>query len=468
MTFQQAENMSRSLTLQLAEFATAVWAADVPTAVISAANNALVDTIGCALGGVAEPVSQITRRTVAELGSPAVLGVWGTGMRASLLDAAFLNGVASHALDFDDNLPSQRGHPSTTVFPAVLAAAAHTSASGRDILAAYAIGLEVSGKLGRAVGPGHYVRGYHATATIGIFGATTAAARILGLNEHQLAQAWGLAASQMSGLLANFGTMAKPFHAGHAARCALASALLVRAGMTASDHIFDGDRSMISTYRGDDATGLAPQLQRLEQPWDILDPGVFVKRWACCLCSHRPLAGVLDLVQKHGIRNEEITAIEIGFPPGTDAGLVDGLPTNGLAGKFSIEYAAAVAVIDGDLTLQSFSDAAFGRDEVHQLMLRVRRYRMPEEPAGSASIGHNYVAITTPRGRFETRVDTLPGSPSNPLSRDELDAKFIGCAEPTLGAEQAAHALKLARALHQQPDCAALLQALTSERDPIS
>jgi 2-methylcitrate dehydratase PrpD len=460
--------MSQPLTLQLAEFAITTRTIDAPAAVINAASNALVDTIGCALGGVVEPVSQITRKMVTELGSPPALGVWGTGMRASLLDAAFLNGVASHALDFDDNLPSQRGHPSTTVFPAALAAAAHTSASGRDILAAYAVGLEVSGKLGRAVGPGHYVRGYHATATIGIFGATTAAARILRLTENQLAQAWGLAASQMSGLLANFGTMAKPFHAGHAARCALASALLVRAGVTASDHIFDGDRSMIATYRGDDAGGLAPQLQRLGQPWDILDPGVFVKRWACCLCSHRPLAGVMDLLQKHAVRAEEITAIDIGFPPGTDAGLVDDLPANGLAGKFSIEYAAAVAILDGDITLHSFSDAAFGRQGVHQLMSRVRRYRMPQEPAGSASIGHNYVAITTPRGRFETRVDTLPGSPSNPLSREELDAKFIGCAEPVLGAEQAAQALELTRALHQQPDCTALLQALTSRRDSTS
>jgi 2-methylcitrate dehydratase PrpD len=450
-------------TEQLARFVMSTYPAEVPSAAIEAAGNALVDTLGCALGGVDEPVCRITRQWVIDSGTVPQAPVWGGAMRASVADAAFLNGIASHALDFDDNLPSQRGHPSTTVFPVALAAAQIASCGGRDLLAAYAIGLEVSGKIGRALGPGHYVRGFHATATVGIFGATAAAARVLGLTHGQLAHAWGLAASQVSGLLANFGTMAKPFHAGHAARCALTSALLARSGFTANPQIFDGPRSMLVTYQGHGATGMPEQLARLGAPWDVLDPGVFVKRWPCCLCSHRPVAGLLELMARHTIDASEIAAIEIGFPPGTDAGLVNGLPATGLAGKFSIEYAAAVAALNGDISLHDFTDATLARAEVRELMHKVRRYAMPEAAAGTASIGHNAVAVTTARGRFTLEVNQLPGSPAQPLSRTALDAKFVDCAQPALGAGRAAAALAAARGFADAPDCSELLGALALE-----
>jgi 2-methylcitrate dehydratase PrpD len=448
-------------THRLAQFVLQTRSADLPEGVIEAAGKALVDTIGCALAGVDEPVCLLARKWVVEMGSAPHACIWGTTLTASWPDAAFLNGIASHALDFDDNLPSQRGHPSTTVFPAIFAAAQSSGQrSGREILAAYAIGVEVSGKLGRAVGPGHYVRGFHATATIGIFGATAAAARLLQLTGSQLAHAWGLAASQMSGLLANFGTMAKPFHAGHAARSALSSAMLAQAGFTANDHIFDGSKSMLSTYRGDGATEMSVQLARLGAPWDVLDPGIFVKRWPCCLCSHRPVAGVLDMLVRHEIRPGDITAIDIGFPPGTDAGLLDGLPQTGLAGKFSVEYAVAIAVLEGDISLRDFTDDMLKRDDVQALMHRVRRYALPDATPGSASIGHNQVSIATTRGTFAQQVNGLPGSPSMPLSGGELDAKFLDCARPTLGETRAIAALQLARDFSEQPNCNALLAAL--------
>ncbi|HEY4067886.1 MAG TPA: MmgE/PrpD family protein [Burkholderiaceae bacterium] len=456
---------SPTLTSRLAAFVIDTPSASLGAALCTLAQAALVDTLGCALAAFEEPVVRIARDSVPDAcGAGLVASVWGDTRgdtrRVAMADAAFVNAIASHALDFDDNMPTLRGHPSTTLVPTVLAVAEACGASGLEAVAAYVLGVEVAGKLGVTMGSGHYVRGWHPTSTVAVYGATAAAARLLGLSAERLATAWAIAASQSAGLTVNFGTMTKPFHAGHAARNAVQAVLLARAGFTAHPAIFDGPRSAIATYRGDDGEPLAPQLDRLGAPWEVEDPGVFVKRWPCCYCSHRPISGLLQLMQRERIGADEVLGIAIGFPPGTDAGLVKAVPRTGLAGKFSIEYTAAAAVTDGDVTLASFTDAALERPDVQALMARVRVHPIEDTKRWSATVGYNDVVIETARGRFAMRVHTTPGSPQTPLSASELDAKFTDCARAALGDAGAAAALRLARDLQGQPDCTELIARL--------
>lgn len=450
-----------TLTQRLAEFAIGTPASRLSSAVRALARNAAIDTVGCALAALNEPVVRIVNKSVTDATTGLSASVWGLGRKVGVADAAFLNAVSSHALDFDDNIPTMRGHPSTTMLPTALAVGEALGASGADVLDAFVIGLEVAGKLGLAFGPGHYTRGWHPTSSVGMFGATAAAVRLLGLSADQMCHAWGIVASQTAGLIANFGTMAKPFHAGHAARCAVQAALLVRDGFAANSAMFDEKpRSVIATYRGEDSLPLAQLIPRLGSPWEIEDPGLFVKLWPCCYCSHRPISGLLQLMRQHAIRPEEVQEIAIGFPPGTDAGLIKQLPTTGLGGKFSIEYTAAALVIDGVVNLETFTDAMFYRPIVHALMEKVRSYTMEDGKRWSSTVGYNDVAIVTARGRLAMRVDETPGSPKVPLPAAQVDAKFLDCASASLPADDAVRALKLLRSLTDLQDCRPLLDCL--------
>jgi 2-methylcitrate dehydratase PrpD len=432
------------LTQKLAQFAIDTRASDVPKEVMEAARDALIDTLGVALVGGLDEVSEIALRYVRDLGAKREASIWGTHVATTMAEAAFVNGIFGHALDFDDVHANVHGHPSTTIVPALLAAGEAAGASGEAVLAAYAVGLEVGGKLGTALGSGHYQRGWHATATTGVFASTAAAARVLGLNVAQLRNAFGLAASQAAGLLRNFGTMTKPFHAGHAARCAVQSALLARAGFTADTSIFDGKNSFLGTYCEKDGQPLEPLIDRLGKPWEAVAPGISYKRWPCCYCNHRPVGVLLQLITEHGIRADEVQAIEIGFPPGTDTALIHTNPQTGLEGKFSIEYVAAATVLDGKVGIDTFTDVMVQRPAVRALLAKVRRYRIEDGRMYSGAVGYNDVTVRTARGEFKRRENRAPGSPDWPLSVSERDEKFLDCAGRVLGASGARRALDLA------------------------
>lgn len=449
----------KSFTERLSQFVIETPIANIPGPVFEGARNALMDTVGVALAGTIEPVSAITARWIQEVGGRPQATLWGGRFATSIADAAFANGICSHALDFDDTMPSLRGHPSATIIPAVLAVGEAIGARGEDVLAAYALGLEVAGKLGRVIGYGHYQRGWHTTATIGVLSSTAAVARLWGLGVDNLCLAFGLAASQIGGLILNFGTMAKPFHAGHAARCAVLSAWMAQAGLTANEQIFDGKGSVLSTYGGQDGTPLEDELEKLGLPWEMLNPGIYVKRWPCCHCNHRPIGGLLALMEQHQIRPEEVTQIAVGFLPGSDNALVSHNPQTGLEGKFSIEYCAAAALIDGELTLKSFTDAMVQRVEIRELMNKVQRYRIADDGVYSGIIGYTDVAVDTVRGCFKMHVDRVPGSPAWPLTVQDRTKKFISCAERVLDVPDVYQLLELIQNCQTLPDIRELVRA---------
>ena len=447
------------ITEKLARFVVETPLDKIPADVLDGARDALIDTIGVAIAGTLEPIADIAVQWVTDVGAKPQSTFWGQPLATSPAEAAFVNGMCAHALDFDDSLPSLRGHPSPTMVPAALAVAEATGASGAEVLAAHALGLEVAGKLGRALGHGHYSKGWHATSTGGAFSCAAAAGRLWKLDVKQMRNAFGLAASQMSGLIRNFGTMTKPFHAGHAARVGVLSAWMAKHGFTADESIFDGKNNVIDTY-GSEGVPFADVIGNLGNPWEMTDPGIYVKRWACCYCNHRPIGGMLELIAKHGIEPGEVTAIEIGFPPGADTALVSTNPTTGLEGKFSIEYVAAATVLDGRLGLETFTDAMVQRPEARAMMAKARRYRI-EDSSGvfSGVVGYNDVAIDTKRGRFEMRVDKVPGSPAAPMTREDRVEKFLDCAGRVLGEPGAKKLLALLERCRELPDARELVKA---------
>jgi 2-methylcitrate dehydratase PrpD len=447
------------LTRRLAEFVVDTRTRDIPAPVLAGSRYALIDTLGCALAGTLEPAAELAAQWAQEMGARGQATVWGRNVAASAAEAAFANGIAGHALDFDDSLPSLRGHPSTTMGPAALAVGEVAGSSGADVLAAFALGLEVAGKVGRALGPAHYVRGWHTTATGGVFSATMAAARLWGLNAAQLQAAWGLAASQVAGLVRNFGTMTKPFHAGHAARSGVLAAWMAQRGFTADDSIFDGANNFFATYGGNDGEPLEQTLEHLGKPWEMLEPGIYVKRWPCCYCNHRPVGGMLKLIAQHGIRANEVEAVEIGFLPGSDTALVSENPQTGLEGKFSIEYNAAAVLLDGRLTLETFTDPMVQRPAIRELMKKVKRYRIEAKGTYSGVVGYTDVMIATRRGRHTLRVDHAPGSPEWPMTQGDRDEKFLDCAGRVLGQPGAQRLLDLLRGFETIPNIKTLIKA---------
>lgn len=447
------------ITERLADFIANQSTDDIPDEAFDAAIDAMIDTLGVALAGSREPIADIIDAWVKDIGAQPKATIWGRGLATHGAEAAFANGISAHALDFDDTNRSGRGHMSVCLVPPLLALGEELGSSGRDVLAAYAIGLEAAGAFGRAFGPGHLHKGWHPTATVGSLGATAAAARLLGLNGQEVARALGNAASQMSGLARNFGTMTKPFHAGHAARTGYVSAWMAKNGLTADAAILDDKGGVLDTFSGGDGEPIEEILSNLGKPWEILSPGNYYKRWPCCYSGHRTIGALYGLIDEHAIAADEVSEVSVSFLPGGDTALLSRDPQTGLEAKFSIEYVVSAALLDGPLKMASFTDAMVQRPEVRKLMQNVHRTYIPDEKFYSGIVGYNDIAVSTPRGRFEVREDRVPGSFAWPTSAEGRDAKFLDCSTQVLDEGNATALLDMIKNLGSLDDVGALAKA---------
>jgi 2-methylcitrate dehydratase PrpD len=449
-----AETMT--ITERLAQFVVEYPTASIPEKAIEGAAMAFVDLLSVALAGSVEPASRIalkvTRTSVTEEAA-----IWGGDLRASAEDAAFVNGIQGHALDFDDSAVNMRGHASTVMLPAAMAAGEAVGASGREVMASYAVGLEVATRVSKALGPDHYLGGWHATGTAGLFGAVSAAGRLFALSPCQMQIAFGIASSQLASLARNLGTMTKPFHAGNAARCGVFSARLAREGFTADPLVFDGNQNVLTVYGAADSAISEEAMASLGSTWEVGTPGLYVKRWPCCFATHRPLATLQLIIAEKGLRAEDIAAVEVGFLPGAVAPLKYTHPKTALEGKFSIEYVVAALLLDGQIGLGSFTDDMILRPEAQEMAARVSRFTMEHEGLFSGLTGFTDVVVVTRDGaRHEMRVDRTPGSPDWPLSVDERAEKFRDCASTVKPPEAVEALLKRAMALGEVPSVAGL------------
>ena len=358
----------------------------------------------------------------------------GTGLTSSPERAAFVNGTLGHALDFDDTVSSMPGHPGAVVIHALLAALGDSPVTGRDFLTAVAVGYEVATKLGASIGMGHYNRGWHSTGSIGVFGATAAVSNLLRLDQQQVGHAIGITTSLASGLRANFGTMTKPIHSGWAASSGLTAAQLAACGLTSSDQALDAFYQTYGTAESDQ------HRLALGAPFTIQSPGIAFKKYACCFAMHRAI-DALEQFRAEGVLGDEADVVKVTarVAPGVLKPLPYRRPVTGLEGKFSMEYALAIGVVDGDFSLHGFTDQAVLRPEIRAALERteVREdpHCSPGDPEGrSASAGtRGFVEVVVDTGggaaQHVKTVAVPPGSPLRPMSDHEIRSKFADCAE---------------------------------------
>src|SRR4051812_8769127 len=286
--------------------------ADLPHEAVHWAKAAILDTVGVTLAGAAEPCTQIVARVLAA-GTGAGSGeclIFGTDRRAAPLDAALVNGTAAHALDFDDVSNSMGGHPSAPIVPALFAAGEILDSTGREFIAAYVAGFETETRIGRGVNLHHYEKGWHPTATLGVFGAAAACSHLMGLDRAKTAQALAIASSLASGIKANFGTMTKPLHVGRTARSGLFAAMLAREGFTANDAALEHRQGFLYVFNGAGNFDAEKILADWGRPYDLVSPGIGIKMHPCCGSTHPPVDAMLMLRAEHDIVPDKVARIE--------------------------------------------------------------------------------------------------------------------------------------------------------------
>jgi 2-methylcitrate dehydratase PrpD len=429
------------LAMQLAERIHTLRFEDITPTALEWTGTAFADTVGVTLAGINEEGPRILLRLPGMAGPGGCL-VFGTGRRTTLLDATLINGTTSHALDYDDVSGVLGGHPSAMLVPPLLTLGETLGSSGRDIALAYVVGYETACRIARGVHFHHYDKGWHPTATLGIFGTVAAAARLLRLSVEQTAVALGLAASLASGLKANFGTMTKPLHAGHAARNGVFAALMVREGFTANPDAFEPKQGFLQVFNGPGTYDTARMLADWYAPFECDgagEPGL--KPYPCCGSTHSSVNRAIDLARTYDLAPEQIATVEI-MPharrlPHTN----NPDPRTPLAAKFSIQYCVARALVDRAVTLDHFEGDAPLDPAVRALMARSRARPHPDMADDSPLQWGAEIVVTTRDGeRYASRLDDFErlGPGARPMTRDALWEKFADCAQRALPRRQIA------------------------------
>ena len=429
-----------TLAQKIGTFAVGFTARDLSPEESHAARRALLDTLACAMGGSHEAAFQRALRYGRKVSGPGVARVWGSEERLGLEQAAFVNAVLGHVLDFDDVTSALRGHPSVAMLPALLALAEAEGLGLEAVCTAYAVGFEVAGRIGECLGDEHYAKGFHATASIGVFGATAACANLLKLTAEQTANAIGLTVAQAAGSRENFGTDAKSFQAGHSNRAALQSVLLAREGFDSSPDSLEGPCGYAKLYgAGED---LVAGMAKLGQaPRLLVQAGLDVKKYPMCYATHRALDALLDLRAATGVALADVESVAVEGSNRSFQPLLHDAPKTGLEGKFSMQYAMAAGLADGKVELASFADEAVQRPEIQAFLPKVTKRELP----GSMKPRFTSITLALKDGRtLHRRVDALRGGPELPLSDAELTAKLAGC---LAHAGSAADAAGVARAI---------------------
>jgi len=369
------------------------------------------------------------------MGGAGEATVLGARFSAPAAKAALANGVSGHAMDYDDTQLSTSKeavyglltHPTTPVLSAVLALGERERISGKDMLLAYILGVEVECRIADAINPRHYQEGFHSTATIGGLGAAMAIGKILRLREEPLLRTLGIAASMASGLRENFGTMTKPLHAGRAAENGVTAAELAARGFTSAVNIIEARRGLFNAMAGGgDASKIAG---RLGNPYFMVDPGISIKPYPSGSLTHPGMTELERLIHAERITAADVLQLEVGTNSQMPRALHYHLPQRGLEGKFSMEYCLAVLLVAGKAGLNEFTDAVVVRPDLQAMMGRIRFYVDPEAEAAGYSKMTTLLKIHLRGGRvISSRADFAKGSPALPMSFDDVAEKFRGCA----------------------------------------
>jgi 2-methylcitrate dehydratase PrpD len=457
------------LTKYVCEFIVNSTYQDIPPEVLELAKKSILDGFGVALAGSVSEHRHAVLEYVRSLGSNGKASVIGTNLKSAPRFAAFANGVWIHADDFDDTqlavLPDRvyglLTHPTVPVLPPVFALSEIGRRSGRDLLLAYNVGVEVECKIAEAINPRHYGDGFHSTGTSGSFGSATACAKMRGLNAQQTAYALGIVGAEAGGLRENFGSMTKPFQAGHAAENGTVAADLAALGWTAAPNILEAQFGWFNAAGGGyDNNAIMNQLGK---PWTFVSPGISIKPFPCGSLNHPAMWEFLTLVKQNDVKPADVEKIDCGANSKMTTTLLHHHPTNGLQAKFSMEFALAILLLERRAGVAQFTDETVNRPDVQEWIKRVNFYVDPEAEAAGFDKMTSIIKIHLKNGKVISGQATMAkGSPSNPMSYDEAAEKFRGGAEfakwPTKKAEAI---IQLVRSLEKESDMSRLAAALT-------
>lgn len=449
----KADANAPAITAQLAEFVTTHpsrgWGDDVE----HQAHRTFANWVGCAIGPSGEDAVEAALTAVHELQPAQQASLLGRAEKVDIASAALINGISSHTWDFDDTHLKTIIHPAGPVAPAALALAEHLQLSGRELIDALVLGVEVACRVGNAIYPDHYDRGWHITGTTGMLGSAAACARLLGLDTARTQMALGLAASQPIGLREQFGTMTKPFHPGGAARVGLMSALMAKHGFTASKRALEAPRGLLQVFS--DKTDWREITEGLGRTWEIALNTY--KPFACGIVIHPAIDGCVQLRDQHGIQAEQVAKLQLKVHSLVLELTGKKTPSTGLESKFSVYHSCAVGLLYGQAGEHEYTDEVVSRPEV--LALRAKVEAVVDDRIDEAAAE---LLLTTTDGRkIALRVDHAVGSLQKPMSDGQLRAKFAGQSEPVLGPEKTALAWELSMAIAQQPQLHAFIAAAT-------
>jgi 2-methylcitrate dehydratase PrpD len=427
----------KSLTARVAQFIVDTRAARIPASVMRLGKRSILDGLGLALAGNAAESGRIVRAYLKTLGCPLDRGctVIGTPLKVPARFAAFANGIAIHADDYDDTQLATAAdrvyglltHPTAPALPPVLALGEQGNRSGLDVLTAYQIAVEVETKIAEAINPRHYDHGFHSTGTMGTIGAAAGAARLMGLDAEQTRRALGIAASQAAGLRENFGTMTKPFHPGRSCESGIVAAEFAKLGWSATPIVLEAGRGFFNAAGGGyDAAAIEG---KLGAPWTFDAPGVSIKPHPSGSLTHPGMGLMSDLIRQHDIRPEDVIKVQVGTNRHMPNALIHHRPENELQAKFSMEFCMAILLLERRAGLAQFTDRVVNRRDVKAMIEKIEFGVHPEAEAAGYEKMTTIIEIGLKGGRtIAGRADFGKGSPAYPMSDEELAAKFHECA----------------------------------------
>jgi 2-methylcitrate dehydratase PrpD len=434
---------------------------DLSPAVLQGLKFSILDLLACCVAGSRTEGSRAVAEWARATGPSSDSVIIGTSLRTSPPLAALANGASGHALDYDD-VSMRMIHPSVNLVPALLGAGEPRGVSGRAFLQGYLAGFETQARICREINPEHYDRGWHSTGTVGPLGAAMAACRLYGLDEERSRWALGIAASSSGSIRKNFGSMVKPLHPGQAAFHGLQAADLAARGFTGDRSVLEGKNGFLQLFSlPDRIPGLYGAFSK-KAPYELVDSGIALKRFACCGAIHSAQDALLDILEAESFSPQQVTRITCRVNRSVPNILVHHVTQNGLEGKFSMEYSLAVCLLDRWAGLAQYAPERASDPALVPIMERVDVIVDDSIPVDMAFFP-SVVTVELDDGRALTqRIDVPAGYPSRPLSEDEVITKARDCCDGILDARQFDRLVDLVLSLERCPDISVLGAVLSS------
>ncbi len=454
-----------NVTDQICEFAVSTRLTNIPGEVHRIAKEFVLDSVGAQLVGSREPVSRIAREYIAESGGTPEAGVIGGRFMTSVTQAAFLNGASNHAPELEA-CGNFAGSNPLSVIPVALVLGEKLKASGQKVLEAVIVGFEIQGKMGMATTPASHNRGWCAIAVQGTMGAVATAAKMLDLTVDQTRMAYGIAASQVGGLMRQFGSMTHLLEAGFACRNGVTAGLLAQKGLTGSRDILDGRANLWEVFVGEGGYDPKKMVEGLGSPFFFLSPGTSMKKYPCCFFIHRALDALLQLVNEHHLSYGDIESVEAGVTPFIHEALVGGPdPASGDMARFSLEHCLASAIVDREVSVASFKDESVRSPKLKAARRKIKLTVHPEWPSGRSALVIPVTVKLNSGQELTNRVEKLKGTVDLPLSREEQVTRYGGFARPFLSDPQIEQSAGLILNLEGLKDILQLMRILTFGRE---